>query len=179
MNFANFLEDNLVASCGHKAKEKGYLLKIYTSCKPDQTVKDFYFSTGAVEQKSDRCLSFSVSKELSPTQTTFCQDFTTLLCFQKVHKKCQVDSLTHHWTWVEYVTRQCSIIDYMYLVRGKDKGRPAWYYVLVNKGCKEQFKIALSHKTINLEEHGIVVCSGYGDKPPDEIDNRIQLIASD
>ena len=179
MNFANFLEDNLVAACGHKAKEKGYLLKIFTSCKPEQTVKDFCFSTGAVTLESDKCLGFSNSEELSPTQTTFGKDFTKLLCFQKVHKKCQVDNLTHHWTWVDYATKQRAIIDFMYLVRGMDKGREAWYYVLVNKGCKEQFKVALSHEKINLQQHGIVVCSGYGNNPPDDIEKRIQSISSD
>ena len=83
-----------------------------------------------------------------------------------MHKKCH--NLTHHWTWVEYATRQCAIINITYLVHGKDKGREAWYYVL---GCKEQFKNALSHEAINLEEHGIVK---YGDNPPDDIDKRIQ-----
>jgi len=179
MNFAKFLDDNLVAACGHKAKEKGYLLKILSSCKPEQTAKEFCFSTGAVILESDKCLHFSNSKELSPTQTTFGKDFTRLLCFQEIHKRCQVDNLTHHWTWVEYVTRQRAINEFVYLVHGEDKGREAWYYVLVNKDCKEQFKVALDHETINLEEHGIVVCSGYGNKPPDDVDNRMRSIAND
>jgi len=181
MNFAKFLEDNSIAACGHKAKESGYLLKIFTSCQPEQTVKDFCFSTSGVKITNDKCLGFPTSTELSPTQTTFGKDFTKLLCFQDIDEKCQVRELTHQWTWVDFATKQRSatLFDYVYLVRGKDHDKEAWYYVLVNNGCKEQFKIALERDRINLEKHGIVVCSGWGNKPPDDIEAKLQTVTSD
>ena len=183
MNFAKFLEDHSIAACGHKAKENGYLLKIFTSCRPEETAKDFCFSTSCsgVEIRSDKCLGFPTSNELSPTQTAFGKDFTKLLCFQNIDQKCKVGELTHKWNWVDYVTNQrtSTVFDYVYLVRGTENGKDAWYYVLINSGCKEQFKIALDDDKIDLEKHGIVVYSGWGKKPPENIEAKVQAFAHD
>ena len=82
MNFANFLEGNKIAACGHKAKEKGCLLKIYTSCQPEQTPKKFCFSTCGVELEGDNCLSFNIHKDLTLLLEK------KLLCFHENDQKC-------------------------------------------------------------------------------------------
>jgi len=177
IDFANFLEGNSIAPCGHKAKESGYLLKIFTSCRPEQTAKDFCFSTNIT--LDDKCLWFPTSQELSPTQTGFGKDFTKLLCFKDIDEKCQIGELSYQWTWRDFVTEERSSRLFVYTVRGKDKGKDAWYYVLVDNGKKEQFKTALECDRINLEKYGIIVCSGFGEKPPDHIEKKVIAFSSD
>lgn len=60
-----------------------------------------------------------------------------------------------------------------YLVRGKDRGRSAWYYVDVEPAKLYSFRQALTEKTVKLLEFGEVVKSGWGDDPPEEIDREI------
>ena len=181
MTYSRFLEENSIAPCGHKAKEKGYLLKIFTSCEPEQTVKECCYSTGAINLDGDGILRFCYCKQLTPTQTTFGRDFTKLLCFQDIDQHCQIEELTHHWTWTDYAMnrRSATLFDFVYLVRGTDKDRDAWYYVLVNNGCKEQFKTALDDERINLEKHGIIVSSGWGNEPPGDIEEKMQSFTND
>ena len=181
MTYTKFLEENSVGACGHQAKEKGYLLKIYTSCQPEQTVKDFCFSTGAVNLGNDGCLGFYHCKQLMPTQTTFGTDFTKLLCFQDINKKCQLESITHRWSWVDYATKQRSaaIEDLVFLVRGKDRGKAAWHYVLVNEGLKEEFKTKIATGNIDVAKYGFVVCSGWGENPPEDIKNKVSAFTRD
>ena len=115
MDFANFLGRNSIALCGHKAKESGYLLKIFTSCRrPEQTAKDFSFSTKIT--LNDKCLEFPASQELSPTQTDFGKDFTKLLCFKDIDKKCQLGELSYQWTWLDFVTEERSSRLHVYTV---------------------------------------------------------------
>lgn len=181
MTYTNFLEENGIPACGHKAKEKGYLLKIYTSCQPEQKVRDFCFSTGAVNLGSDNCLGFFHCKQISPEQTTFGTDFTKLLCFQDVDKKCQLENITHRWTWVDYAKKQRSaaIEDLVFLVRGKDRGKAAWHYVLVNEGLKEEFRTKIATGNIDVAKYGYVVCSGWGENPPDDIKTKVSVFTRD
>ena len=69
---------------------------------------------------SDGILRFCHCKQLTPTQT---KDFTKFLCFQDIDPHCQVEELTHLWTWTDYVMKQHSatLFDFVYLVRGTDK----------------------------------------------------------
>jgi len=97
VNFAKYLDDNSIAPCGHKAKEIWYLFKIFASCRPDQTVKDFCFST-KLSLTSEKCLGFPASQELSLTQTSLGKEFTKLLCFKDIDKECQVGEQTHYCT---------------------------------------------------------------------------------
>ena len=140
VNFAKFLDDNSIAPCGHKAKESGYLFKIFASCRPEQPVKDFCFST-ELSLSSDKCLGFAASQELSPTQTACGKDFTKLLCFKEIDEECQVGEQAHYCTWLDFATIKHSA----HLVLGIDKGRDASYCVLVNSDKEEQLNTAYAH----------------------------------
>ena len=59
--------------------------------------------------------------------------------------------------------------DYVYLVRGKDEGRPAWHYVLVDKEKVEEFKAQVAAGTIDVTEYGQVLRSGWGENPSKEV----------
>ena len=62
----------------------------------------------------------------------------------------------------------------IYLVKGKDIGRSAWYYVLVHGPRLVEFVQALADPIIHLEEYGQILRSGYGDEPPEHVTKYIK-----
>ena len=109
-------------------------------------------------------LWYQINKTLSENQQTMGFNFTDIRCGRE--KECEV--LAHH-TWMDRAINS----KYVYLVKGDDKGRQAWYYVLVDKKKENQFKVQLAAETMDLEKYGQVLCSGYGKDPPEEKKKRI------
>lgn len=62
----------------------------------------------------------------------------------------------------------------VYLITGSDKEKPAWYYVLVNPDGVENFCVCLKNEIIHLREHGVILKSAYGKKPPKNITKIIK-----
>lgn len=63
-----------------------------------------------------------------------------------------------------------------YLVRGLEEGRPAWFYVLIDK-----LKLPILERlqtdntnTINLSQYGDIIEQGWGKQPPEYIQKRIK-----
>eukprot|EP01006_Ploeotia_vitrea_P040224 TRINITY_DN66413_c0_g1_i1.p1 TRINITY_DN66413_c0_g1~~TRINITY_DN66413_c0_g1_i1.p1 ORF type:complete len:246 (+),score=10.99 TRINITY_DN66413_c0_g1_i1:3-740(+) len=56
----------------------------------------------------------------------------------------------------------------VYLVRGIDNGRKAWYYVEVNPHQHAEFRNHLDDDIIHLEKYGSIIRSGYGEAPPED-----------
>jgi len=69
---------------------------------------------------------------------------------------------------------KASKADLIYLVKGIDDGRNAWYYVLVERLKVSLFLKALRDPIIHLENHGEVLYSAYGDEPPQEITDELK-----
>lgn len=61
----------------------------------------------------------------------------------------------------------------IYLVKGIDDGRNAWYYVLVERPKLQLFLKALNDDIIHLEHYGKVLYSAYGDEPPQHITDAV------
>lgn len=62
----------------------------------------------------------------------------------------------------------------IYLVKGIDAGRNAWYYVLVEKLKVQLFLKALNDDIIHLENYGIILYSAYGDEPSSDITDKLK-----
>lgn len=62
----------------------------------------------------------------------------------------------------------------IYLVKGIDAGRNAWYYVLVERLKVQLFLKAMNDEIIHLEEYGKILYSAYGDEPPESITNKLK-----
>ncbi len=72
---------------------------------------------------------------------------------------------------------QISNKELVYLVKGKDKGRDAWYFIQVkNRATLPLFDKAIESGNLDLSRYGEIIHSGYGSNPPeyitDEIDAR-------
>ena len=62
----------------------------------------------------------------------------------------------------------------IYLVKGIDAGRNAWYYVLVERLKLQLFLKALNDEIIHLENYGNILYSAYGDEPSDDITVKLK-----
>lgn len=63
--------------------------------------------------------------------------------------------------------------DLIYLVRGKDRGRSAWHYVLVDKDKREMFLAKSRTGSMDVADYGELLYSGWGENPPQEVIDKI------
>lgn len=70
--------------------------------------------------------------------------------------------------------KKATMADLIYLVKGVDDGRNAWYYVLVDRLKVSLFLKALNDDIIHLENYGVILYSAYGDEPPQEITDKLK-----
>ena len=79
-----FLDEQGVQPCGHKAREKGMVIKVLTSCKSNEIPTEYRYSMGGVSNNnSARTITFKMSKQLLETQTTASIDSSHLNCSNK------------------------------------------------------------------------------------------------
>ena len=64
--------------------------------------------------------------------------------------------------------------EYIYLVKGIDNQRKAWYYVLVERLKVQLFLKALNDDIIHLENYGKILYSAYGEEPPASITQQLK-----
>ncbi len=64
--------------------------------------------------------------------------------------------------------------DLIYLVKGVDAGRNAWYYVLVERTKVQLFLKALNDNIIELDKYSVILYSAYGDEPPSDITDKLK-----
>ena len=66
----------------------------------------------------------------------------------------------------------------IYLVRGKDRGKQAWHYVLVNKALLPLFLRRTKGGSLDVADFGRVLKSGWGKDPPEDIRKSIREMDS-
>ena len=71
-------------------------------------------------------------------------------------------------------SNKASTSDLIYLVKGVDDERNAWYYVLVERLKLSLFLKALNDDIIHLENYGEILYSAYGDEPPQDITDSLK-----
>ncbi len=59
--------------------------------------------------------------------------------------------------------------DRLYLVRGKDRGKPAWHYVMVEKPLLGLFLKRSNGGSLDVADFGTILNSGWGVNPPKSI----------
>ena len=64
--------------------------------------------------------------------------------------------------------------DLIYLVKGVDDSRNAWYYVLVERLKLSLFLKALNDDIIHLENYGEILYSAYGDEPAQDVTDKLK-----
>jgi hypothetical protein len=63
---------------------------------------------------------------------------------------------------------------FVYLVKGKDAGKAAWHYVLIDRLKLSLFEQKLRKGSLDVAEFGRVLYSGWGENPPAEIVRAVE-----
>ncbi len=114
--------------------------------------------------KNTGTLSYWMGAELNKSQRAFGIDCTKLRCGKTPQDPCSMTS-------PEYTWMKASQGDRLYLVRGKDRGRPAWHYVLLvdDEETKQAFEEKVKSGNVDVALYGQVLRSGWGKDPPNEL----------
>ena len=173
---AEFLDMHGVQPCGHSAKTKGILISMRASCKdtevPYRLLKSIRASDN--DKNTGTLGSWGNGWEVTKGQHIQATDTTKIRCANKsIDALCTLESDA---TWTKLINNQR-----IYLVRGNDKGRPAWHYVqlvddeeTVRKFTElTQGENAGIH-TINIEDYGQVIKSGWGRDPSNDVKDWMQ-----
>ena len=92
-----FLDEQGVQPCGHKAREKGMVIKVYASCKSNEIPAEYCYTVSGMDNKSTGNMAFKLSEQLSETQTTEAIDSSHLNCSSEtINEPC---TLSYGLTW--------------------------------------------------------------------------------
>ena len=164
-----FLDEQGVQPCGHSARDKEILIKVFASCLSHQVPRQLAFSVHAcTNDKSTGKLMFCIQccphsdAKVADDQYTIGMDFTAIVCGHYLAEDCLCLPQANWQTWIErhMITT---------FTGNKDN---TWYVTLPVKdetiivACLEKMQ---SGKTVNLSEFGEVLKFGKGEKVPEEI----------
>ena len=160
--------------CGHSAKEKGILIKVYASCQPEErAASNCFFVQAAENDTTSGILSYYTTMALSESQHSYGVSTTDISCKKSAEEAC---ALRPEFTWRKWGEGHSNRI---FVHRGTHSGRAAWSYVLLDddpQKMREYKRLTQDERgqhTINLTDYGKVLKSGWGRDPPQEVKDEI------
>ena len=173
-----FMDEHGVGPCGHAAKEKDIIIKVYTSCQPEEIPTEFAFSTHcAVTNKKTGNMSYKVHlqsllQSLLPykyQQDPSGLDLTGIRCDNDIFQSCTVaeDSNWEKWSNGERI----------YMIKTKDQGIEVCCYIVVDNQKHDSFMDAMENGGMetmaDVHDYGHIKLSVEGKNPPIEISKYI------
>ena len=152
--------------CGHHSRERGILVSVLTSCKAYQQATILAFVKKAMKIVVTEVIYYPC-KKLSSGQETFSRGFTQIRCNNKPDQQCRYTDPEND-TWKNKLAG-----NRVHCIQGKNRGRPAWRYVLVDEDKVQAFRDKVKSGTVNVADYGKVVYSGWGKDPPQHIKDRM------
>ena len=161
-----FLDEQGIQPCGHSARDKGIMIKVFTSCQSNEVPYRLLYSIRANRNDKNKGTAFIKPDrfEVAHAQHIKHIDSTKIRCkSESIYEPC---TLKHGYTW-----HKKSIRDRIYIIRGNDGGRPAWYYVLVvdEQDIEDKFLEKVASHHVDLTDYGQVLKSGFGEDPPNDV----------
>lgn len=159
-----------IPPCGHYAREHGVVVKIWTSSQPESGAQELCMVRNTMKIDKDGYASICLCPHESGSVCSVFNSYSAY-CPSKLSNCCTLPDFCAKLGWMGKVKCRPSFI---YLVHGTDRGRPAWYYILLDEGIENAFTETLSSSTIiNLTVYGKVLKSGFGEDPPDDVKKAI------
>jgi len=182
VELAKYLDNLGIGACGHQVREQGLLLKIVASCEPDQKAADGCFSSGAFGfDDIEKNITFATRCKLSESQNVYGCDFTHTMYYQieGPTAPCRVPEMPakYWWQWKDIISTMSNPGERTFVVKGRDRGRKAWHFVIVPGYLIESFKAAITIETVDVGDYGFSVASGFSDAPPDDIHKKLIIFA--
>ena len=162
-----FLDEQGVQPCGHSARDKGILVKLFASCQSNEVPYRLLYSIRANDNDKNNgsCTIKQIGFEVADAQHIQHIDSTITRCSNKsIDEPC---TLKPGYNW-----RKWSIKERIFLIRGKDGRHPAWQYVLVvdDQDTVDRFKETVARLgRADVGNYGQVLKSGWGKEPPNEV----------
>ena len=167
-----YLDKCKVQPCGHSARAAKILLNVRASCRLHQIPHTLLYSArGQGNDKNSGLFWSNHNKyEICPHQHTHNYTCSTITCKKGAtfEDPC---SLPHNYTW-----HKKSEGERVHLVRGENRGRQAWLYILLvdDEEMIDTFKAKVKSGTVDMADYGQVLMSGRGQEPPDEVRELIK-----
>ena len=163
----SFLDEHGVGPCGHTAKEKGILVKVFASCLANEIPAELAFSTRCAQNdKNTGYVSYAIElrgKEIHDRQHTSGVDFTIVQCDSKIDKPC---TMTPGSTWQQWSTEHR-----IARVTGKvAEDKSVWHFVLLvdDEEAFTEFFDKVKEGSLDVADYGQVLKSGWDQDPPEE-----------
>ena len=161
-----YLDEQGVQPCAHSAKEKELFISVSASCKSTEVPFQYLYAIRAnTNDKNTGTLGrMGDGWEIAEDQHFQFVDVATIRCENKsIDGPC---TLNPDYSW-----RRSIEGERVFLVRGKDKGRPAWHYVLLvdDEETIKKFHEKIKEGTLDVADYGQVLKSGWGEDPPNEV----------
>ena len=177
LRLAEYLTSQGIGACGHRTRQRGILIKVMAACLPRETAYDGVFSNkGVCLNDKDHRIQF-LNSTIKPGQTPCALDTTKICCFNSPQGECKWLLIPEgtDWSWSQLVDsiQRRNIINRIYLIRGKVKGKQAWHYVLVKSHLLKKIEDQTASGTVNVADYGHVLYSGWGTDPPESTKNKL------
>ena len=154
-----FLDYHQVQPCGHKAREKGMLIKVYAACLPTQIPTKFQLTVhGGGNDKDTGDKYTESSKYLLETQHTYSTNSSRIRCSGRtIDDPC---TLKDQFTWKSW-----RIYNRIHLEKGDSGSQLYWQYVKLIDDEEVIHNVKLGK--LKASENGVVIKRGSGEDPPD------------
>ena len=185
---AKCLDEMGIGACGHQAIKHGILLKVFTSCQPNQraTLGGYVAQKGILFYEKDQNICFYSFKKLSDTQTSYGVDFTKIKCFQLEGPTapCRLPDIPAKcsWKWEDIIALELEKrpTKLLFTVHGEDRGWDAWHIVLVERDLLDDYNNKIIQSgSIDVADYGYIIKSGWGKDPPVDIMDKIKKYCPD
>ena len=166
----SFLDEHGVGPCGHTAKEKGILVKVYASCLANEIPAELAFSTHGIQNdKNIGFIFYSPHKKIYDGQHTSGLDFTVVRCKSKIDQPCTMTpgSTWHRWSTAGRIMR----------VTGEEDEDQPWCYLLLvdDEETIREFHDKFKNGQLgNVGNYGEILKSGWGEEPPEKTQEWIE-----
>ena len=164
---ANMLDDMGIPPCGHPMLEQGILLKLWASCHSSEQATYMRFAQEGLRIENDGIFYLQPSS-VGEFRNRLYLHTTHSTCPSKDLNICKLNLKPLKW---QHLAKNSSPL--VYLVRGKDKDKPAWHYVLIKEDKLNMFKDKVESGTIDVADYGVVLRSGWGKDPPEEVKSAV------
>ena len=160
-----FLDRLGIPPCGHHSLSQGVLLKVWSMGRCWERAKMLHGVREVMRISEDRFLIFCSReyRQLTMNSVDICCQSKLLNSCDGVHIS-KMPSLK----WIDRLKGHL-----LFLVRGKDSGRKAWHYVLVDEVKLNAFHEQINSGNIDVAFYGLILYSGWGADPPDDIKSKV------
>ena len=158
-----------IPPCGHHTNECGILLKLSVAAEPDQTAEELHEVRHGILLRKDGYLGVYYWPKKGGSVRSYLNG-TMVTCPSELSNCCSLPDFCAKLGWIGHVRNRPSLV---YLVRGNSRGKPAWFYVLVDKEKENSYKEQVASGNIDLSVYGMIIKSGFGEDPPDDVKGAI------